>query len=207
MEKKRGSIELITGAMCSGKTSSLLARIRRERIAKKECLLIKYAKDERYNTDGVVSHDGISAPAIRCGEILEIPEKYQNVDVIGIDEGQFFKNLVEFCENLANQGKTVIVAALESTFEREPFGQVLFLFVKAEKVHKLDAVCCLCHGPAAFTIRNSDEKEVEVIGGLEKYSPACRECHIQHMEKRKIKQEPEQQQPEQSSKKRKVSLD
>ncbi|KAM9005165.1 thymidine kinase, cytosolic isoform 2-T2 [Sarcophilus harrisii] len=100
------------------------------------------------------------------------------VTVIGIDEGQFFPDIVEFSESMANAGKTVIVAALDGTFQRKAFGNILNLVPLAESVVKLTAVCMECFREAAYTKRLGVEKEVEVIGGADKYHSVCRLCYF-----------------------------
>lgn len=97
--------------------------------------------------------------------------------MIAIDEGQFFPDIVPVCEELANQGKIVLVAALDATFERKPFGNVLSLVPIAEKTEKLSAVCFFCYKEASFTLRTVACQEIELIGGVESYKPACRSCH------------------------------
>ena len=96
--------------------------------------------------------------------------------MIGIDEGQFFPDLVEFTEKVANLGKIVIVAALDATFQRKVFGPVLDLIPLAESVVKLTSVCMLCHQSASFTRRLGSEQQVELIGGADKYLSVCRKC-------------------------------
>ncbi|KFQ63463.1 Thymidine kinase, cytosolic, partial [Pelecanus crispus] len=98
--------------------------------------------------------------------------------VIGIDEGQFFPDIVEFCEMMANAGKTVIVAALDGTFQRKAFGSILNLVPLAESVVKLNAVCMECYREASYTKRLGAEREVEVIGGADKYHSVCRACYF-----------------------------
>uniref|UniRef100_A0A8D2EK82 Thymidine kinase n=1 Tax=Theropithecus gelada TaxID=9565 RepID=A0A8D2EK82_THEGE len=89
-----------------------------------------------------------------------------------------FPDIVEFCEAMANAGKTVIVAALDGTFQRKPFGTILNLVPLAESVVKLTAVCMECFREAAYTKRLGTEKEVEVIGGADKYHSVCRLCYF-----------------------------
>ncbi|NWW92233.1 KITH protein, partial [Rhynochetos jubatus] len=98
--------------------------------------------------------------------------------VVGVDEGQFFPDIVEFCEGLANAGKTVIVAALDGTFQRKAFGSILNLVPLAESVVKLNAVCMECYREASYTKRLGAEREVEVIGGADKYHSVCRACYF-----------------------------
>mmetsp|Transcript_21871 Transcript_21871/g.30107 ORF Transcript_21871/g.30107 Transcript_21871/m.30107 type:complete len:89 (-) Transcript_21871:893-1159(-) len=83
---------------------------------------------------------------------------------------------------MANKGKTVIIAALNGTFQRKPFGQIMDLVPMAESIQHLSAVCMLCYEPANFSLRTSDEKEVEVIGGTEKYLAVCRSCYMKRIE-------------------------
>ncbi|KAK7930247.1 hypothetical protein WMY93_006642 [Mugilogobius chulae] len=104
--------------------------------------------------------------------------------VIGIDEGQFFPDTVPFAEEMANLGKIVIVAALDGTFQRKAFGNILSLVPLAESVVKLHAVCMQCYKEAAYTKRIGAEKEVEVIGGADKYQAVCRKCYGGLVERR-----------------------
>ena len=97
-------------------------------------------------------------------------------EVIGIDEGQFFDDVCEFSEEMANNGKVVLISALDGTFERKTFGNILNLIPMAEKVEKLDAVCMDCKNSASFTKRITSSKEIELIGGSDVYKPVCRRC-------------------------------
>lgn len=173
--KDRGQIQVIFGPMFSGKSTELMRRIRRYQIANRECLVIKYAKDFRYSEEGMATHDKHVLPAVKATQLKTL-KNVHNFSVIGIDEGQFFSDIVEFCEEMANEGKTVIVAALDGTFERKAFGSVLELVPIAESVVKLNAVCTSCYREAAFTKRLGNEKEIEIIGGTDKYIATCRQC-------------------------------
>ncbi|XP_040496056.1 thymidine kinase, cytosolic isoform X2 [Ursus maritimus] len=110
--------------------------------------------------------------------LRDVAQEALGVAVIGIDEGQFFPDIVEFSETMANAGKTVIVAALDGTFQRKAFGTILNLVPLAESVVKLTAVCMECFREAAYTKRLGSEKEVEVIGGADKYHSVCRLCYF-----------------------------
>jgi len=175
-----GEIQIIFGPMFSGKSTELIRRVRRYDIAGHDCLMVKYARDNRYSqAEEVVTHDRNSWKAVsteKLGNICE--EKVQNCSVIGIDEGQFFSDVVEFSEKMANQGKVVIVAALDGTFERKGFNNILNLVPYAESVVKLSAVCNYCKCEAHFTKRTSDDTEVEVIGSQDKYMATCRACYM-----------------------------
>ena len=113
-----------------------------------------------------------AVPATTLADIKNVEE----FDCIGIDEGQFFPDLVQFCEQMANMGKVLVIAALDGTFQRKPFGSVLDLVPLAEDVIKLSAVCMQCHRPASFSKRTVNDTAVEVIGGADKYISVCRAC-------------------------------
>jgi thymidine kinase len=176
----KGHIQLILGPMFSGKTTELIRRIRRFQVANHSCLMIKYSKDDRYSKEDISTHDKLITRATSCSELKTISDQAKSFGVIGIDEGQFFPDIVEFCEEMANKGKMVIVAALDGTFQRKPFGSIMDLVPLAESVIKLKAVCMVCYGDAAFTKRLGQETEIEVIGGAEKYMSVCRSCYNVH---------------------------
>uniref|UniRef100_A0AAR2JCW4 Thymidine kinase n=2 Tax=Pygocentrus nattereri TaxID=42514 RepID=A0AAR2JCW4_PYGNA len=175
--KARGQIQVIFGPMFSGKSTELMRRVRRFQIAQYSCLVIKYAKDVRYSHEGMATHDKSTMEAVPANCLREVQGLALEATVIGIDEGQFFPDTVEFCEEMANRGKTVIVAALDGTFQRKPFGNILSLVPLAESVVKLNAVCMECFKEASYTKRLGAEKEVEVIGGADKYHAVCRGCY------------------------------
>lgn len=202
-----GRIDLILGPMFSGKSTEMLRRIRRYTIAQKQCLVIKYARDTRYSVDKLATHDRMLWDSFPACRLADVPDAMlAGVDVVGIDEGQFFPDLVEWCDEQVNKHRRmVVVAALDGTFQRKPFGRVLevrvfcFFFLLAvifflfffvfpsqiscaqlvpfcDSVTKLLAVCMMCGDDAPFTARTTHEVEVEVIGGAEKYSAVCRKC-------------------------------
>eukprot|EP00026_Physarum_polycephalum_P016347 Phypoly_transcript_17230.p1 GENE.Phypoly_transcript_17230~~Phypoly_transcript_17230.p1 ORF type:complete len:217 (+),score=37.20 Phypoly_transcript_17230:31-651(+) len=170
-------IQVILGPMFSGKTTELLRRIRRFTVANKKCIVLKYNKDNRYSQDCMSTHDKQMWTALPCERLQDVEEACRTYDVIGIDEGQFFPDLVSFSEKMANGGKTVIVAALDGTFQRKPFGSVLEIIPVAELVTKLTAVCMVCFKDASFSRRIGSETQVEVIGGADKYIAVCRSCY------------------------------
>jgi thymidine kinase len=101
----------------------------------------------------------------------------ESVDCIGIDEGQFFDDIVEFCELNANKGKVVIVSALDSNFKKEAFGKILDLIPKCEEVTKLKAVCMICFKEASFSKRICKNEDEILIGGSNEYISVCRKCY------------------------------
>jgi len=170
-----GEIQLILGPMFAGKTTELMRRLKRYTIAKRNVVVLKYAKDLRYDAEKAATHDGQKMEAISCSQLSE--PCLDEFNVIGVDEGQFFPDLIEFCERMANQGKIVVVSALDGTFQRQPFGRVLELVPLAEHVSKLNAVCMESFGNAAsFSKRIVGGDAIEVIGGADKYVAVCRAC-------------------------------
>lgn len=165
--------------MWSGKTTELFRRLQRARYAGQRTVLYKYAKDVRYGRASMASsHDDKHEAAVPVCELSV--DMIEPNTVVGIDEGQFIGNLVEFCEAAANQGCTVIVSALDSDFKREAFPSITALIPKCEKIDKLHAVCFTCKGEASFTKRRAcaSATTVEDIGGSDKYLAVCRKCHI-----------------------------
>eukprot|EP00898_Chlorokybus_atmophyticus_P005801 jgi/Chlat1/6221/Chrsp44S09039 len=162
-----GRIELIFGPMFSGKTTELARRAGRLIRQGKNCLIVKYKGDVRYNARRLATHDTVvdwtceARPCVALAEVANVVAGGAYC-AIAIDEGQFFADVVEYCERWANEGKIVIVAALDGTFERKPFKRVLELVPLAESVVKLNAVCTSCHGDAAFTKRTVEATQVEV---------------------------------------------
>ncbi|NWZ30339.1 KITH protein, partial [Asarcornis scutulata] len=160
------------------RSTELMRRVRRFQLAQYRCLLVKYAKDTRYGTAGLSTHDRNTMEALPACLLRDVYQEALGATVIGIDEGQFFPDIVDFCEMMANAGKTVIVAALDGTFQRKAFGSILNLVPLAESVVKLNAVCMECYREASYTKRLGAEREVEVIGGADKYHSVCRACYF-----------------------------
>ena len=171
-----GQIQLIIGPMFSGKTEELLRRVKRFTIANKSCIVIKYSKDTRYSSDKLSTHDQRTIDAISMTRLFNLDETIlQSVNVIAIDEGQFFVDLVEFSEQQASNGKILIIAALDGTYERKPFDNIAKLIPMTERIDKLTAICN-CGNEASFSERLSFDNRLEVIGGKDKYKASCRAC-------------------------------
>ena len=178
MATHAGSISLIMGPMFSGKTTELQRRLRRFEVARKKSLCIKYQADTRYSEEKMSTHDKTEMSALPVSKLADVPASaLVGIDVIGIDEGSFYPDIVSFCEQQANAGRDVIVASLDGDFQRNAFGDILGLVPIAEEVTKLTAVCTGCAQPAAFSRRLSAETAVEVIGGADKYIATCRRCY------------------------------
>lgn len=174
------SIELIFGPMFSGKTTRLISKIERFLIAKKKVIAIKWKGDTRYTKEPcIMTHSGLTCECIPAddNDLKTIYQQIKDYNIICIDEGSFFKNIVEFSEFLANNGHRVIIASLVGTFERKGFNDILNLIPKCENIEMLHAICMMCHCEgAAFTKRISNSGEVEMVGGADSYQSLCRAC-------------------------------
>ncbi|KAL5017868.1 hypothetical protein ScPMuIL_003590 [Solemya velum] len=179
----RKGLWIIFGPMFSGKTTELMRRMKRYQIANYNCIIIKYSKDDRYDKAGIATHDRQTLPAVAAEILKNVSNEAEEYDVIGIDEGQFFPDIVSFCDKMADMGKVVIVAALDGTFQRKGFGDILNLVPLAENVIKLTAVCMTCFNEGSFTKRIGSETAIEVIGGKDKYLAVCRECFSSPLKK------------------------
>ena len=175
---KNGIIEIICGSMFSGKTEELIRRLKRAAIAKNKIIVFKPKIDNRYSDDLVVSHNKNSIKSIVINNIKDIIKLSRNIDIIGIDEIQFFeKDIINICIKLANQGKRIIVSGLDKDFEGKPFGVVPDLLCEAENITKLSAICNQCGEYAYFTKRISNDKNQIVLGETDKYQANCRKCY------------------------------
>lgn len=174
---KKGSIEVICGSMFSGKTEELIRRLKRAQFAKQKVEIFKPKIDTRYHEQDVVSHDSNairSTPVPSSSNILLLAN---DVDVVAIDEAQFFDmDLVHVCNKLANNGVRVIIAGLDMDFAGNPFGPVPQLMAVAEHVTKVHAICMDCGAIASYSYRKSAEKSLVLLGETESYVPLCREC-------------------------------
>lgn len=175
--KNRGWVEVICGSMFSGKTEELIRRLKRAEYAKLKVEIFKPLIDTRYSEEEVVSHDETSirsTPVESSGNILLLAG---NVDVIGIDEAQFFdKNLVDVCNKLANNGIRVIVAGLDMDYLGKPFGPIPALMAEAEYVTKVHAICMQCGNLAQYSHRIADSDKLVLLGETDEYEPLCRVC-------------------------------
>lgn len=175
--KQVGWIEVVCGSMFSGKTEELIRRLRRARIARQRVEIFKPAVDARFSETDVVSHD---ETAIRSTPVEGAPQIVLlagSADVIGIDEAQFFgAELVNVCQQLARDGKRVIVAGLDQDYRGEPFEPIPELMAVAEFVTKLHAICVVCGNPANHSQRIADSTKRVIVGAGESYEPRCRRC-------------------------------
>jgi len=173
-----GSIEVICGSMFSGKTEELIRRLRRAQIARLTAEIFKPRTDTRFDETAVVSHNANyiqSTPVETSSSILLLGS---DVQVVGIDEAQFFDDeLPNVCNILANRGVRVIVAGLDMDFKGKPFGPMPAIMAIAESVTKVHAVCVRCGNPALYSYRLVAGDATVLLGEKESYEPRCRACY------------------------------
>lgn len=173
-----GRIEVVCGSMFSGKTEELIRRMKRAKFAKQKVEIFKPSLDTRYSEEDVVSHDKNtirSTPIDSSGAILLLAS---DIDVVGIDEAQFFDDgLVEVCNQLANNGVRVIVAGLDMDYKGIPFGPIPALCAIADEVTKVHAICVKCGALAYVSHRLIHNDKRVLLGEKDEYEPLCRECY------------------------------
>ena len=187
-ERRAGWIEVICGSMFSGKTEELIRRMRRAQFAKQRVEIFKPQIDTRYSDDEVVSHDDNaiqSTPVPSSNNILLLAD---NVEVVGIDEAQFFDdNLPNVCNQLANSGIRVIIAGLDMDFKGQPFGPMPHLMAIAEYVTKVHAICVKTGNLANYSHRLTNNDGLVELGATENYQPLSREAYFAALEEEKAK--------------------
>lgn len=175
---RKGWIEVVCGSMFSGKTEELIRRLKRARIANLKVEIFKPAIDTRYDQAKVVSHDASSIPSTPIDNSQTILLMAQDVDVVGIDEAQFFDaEIIHVCETLALRGVRVIVAGLDMDYMGKPFGQMPNLLATADYITKLHAICVKCGNIANISYRKTKETGQVLLGEKDVYEPRCRKCY------------------------------
>ncbi len=175
--KRKGSIEVICGSMFSGKTEELIRRLKRAKFAKMKVEIFKPSVDTRYHEEMVVSHDETAIQSTPVPSSTNILLLTGDVEVVGIDEAQFFDDeLVNVCNQLANQGIRVIVAGLDMDYLGKPFGPIPQLMAVAEYVTKVHAICMKCGDLANHSHRITENDSLVLLGETDSYEPLCRAC-------------------------------
>ncbi|HPH25059.1 MAG TPA: thymidine kinase [Chitinophagaceae bacterium] len=175
--ERRGWIEVVCGSMFSGKTEELIRRLKRARIANLKVEIFKPGIDVRYDETKVVSHDANSIQSTPLSNSQEILLLTEGVDVVGIDEAQFFDDeIANVCETLASKGIRVIVAGLDMDYLGNPFGQMPNLLAKADYITKLHAICVRCGNIANISYRLTEQEGQVLLGEKDIYEPRCRVC-------------------------------
>ena len=181
-----GRIEVVCGSMFSGKTEELIRRLRRAQFARQKVEIYKPAIDVRYSEEDVVSHDKnhiLSNPIDSSASILLLSS---DIDVVGIDEAQFFDmGIVDVCNELANRGVRVIVAGLDMDYKGIPFGPMPALCAIADDVTKVHAICVRCGALAYVSHRKVEGTQRVLLGETTEYEPLCRECYQKAIQEEK----------------------
>ena len=176
-----GRIEVITGPMFSGKSEELIRRLRRAQIAKRPVLCFKPNLDARYHRTAIASHGSQTLDAHTVANVEGLKAVLfplmEGIELIGIDEAQFFEpSLVPLSLELMQLGKRIVIAGLDTTFTGEPFPPVPDLMAVADEVVKLSAVCMQCGAPAVHTQRLISSQSLVLVGGAGLYEARCRAC-------------------------------
>src|SRR4030095_12092518 len=176
--ERRGWIEVICGSMFSGKTEGLIRRLKRVKIANLKVEIFKPAIDVRYDEVKIVSHDTNAIPSTPIDNSQKILLLASDVDVVGIDEAQFFdEQLPAVCDELAYRGIRVIVAGLDMDYLGNPFGQMPYILAKADYITKLHAICMRCGNMANYSYRKIPNEDQVMLGAKDVYEPRCRICY------------------------------
>jgi thymidine kinase len=187
---KKGCIEVVCGSMFSGKTEELIRRLKRAKYARQKVEIFKPGIDTRYDEVRVVSHDENSINSTPVQSASEILLLTSEVDVVGIDEAQFFDDeIVSVCNQLADRGIRVIVAGLDMDYLGKPFGPIPALLATADFVTKVRAICMKCGSLASYSHRMVKSDKLVMLGEKDSYEPLCRACFSEEMSK---KQNPEE---------------
>ena len=175
---RMGRIEVVCGSMFSGKTEELIRRMRRAQFAKQRVEIFKPAIDVRYSEEDVVSHDQKHIQSTPIDSSASILLLASDIDVVGIDEAQFFDmGLVDVCNELAYRGIRVIIAGLDMDFKGVPFGPMPALCAIADEVTKVHAICVRCGNLAYVSHRKVSSDKRVLLGETQEYEPLCRECY------------------------------
>ena len=177
-----GRIEVVCGSMFSGKTEELIRRMRRAQFARQRVEIFKPAIDVRYSEEDVVSHDQKHIQSTPIDSSASILLLAGDIDVVGIDEAQFFdEGLVDVCNELAYRGVRVIIAGLDMDFRGKPFGPMPALCAIADEVTKVHAICVRCGSLAYVSHRKVAGDRRVMLGETQEYEPLCRECYQKEM--------------------------
>jgi thymidine kinase len=173
-----GWMEAICGPMFSGKSEELIRRLRRASIARKRVQVFKPTLDDRYSSSEIVTHNDNRMRSDSVSSASEILERVDwRTQVVGIDESNFFgPDLVAVASQLADGGKQVIVAGLDTDYMGRPFQPMPDLLAVAESITKTLAICMRCGNPAKHTQRLVESNELIFVGAAGAYEARCRRC-------------------------------
>lgn len=178
MRGNLGWIEVVCGPMFSGKSEELIRRLRRAEIARQRVQIFKPVIDQRYSTDHIVSHNDLRIHSDCVSTAAEAQSKIDlRTEVIGIDEAQFLgEAVVEMVVRLADMGKRIIIAGLDTDYLGRPFHPMPELLAVADEITKTLAICMQCGNPAKHTQRLIASEDLIVVGAEGMYEARCRRC-------------------------------
>jgi thymidine kinase len=172
-----GILEVITGCMFSGKTTMLIDKMNSMKSMGMDVLSITHTIDDRYGANMIVSHDNVQMRAVPLVSLMQVFQikGYDECSVVCIDEAQFFEGLIDCVLHMVERdNKHVVVAGLDATYARKPFGEMMELVLYADHVHRLKGCCYKCDKPACFSIRIVGGTDTVLVGGSKMYQCACR---------------------------------
>ena len=168
------SLKIIMGNMFSGKTTELIRRLKRYKVIGKRILVLNSSLDTRSSDEVLKTHDNSKFECLKVSNLEDVD--YSEVDIVAVDEAQFFSGLKPFVEKVLMDNKTILLAGLDGDYKQENFGEIIDCIPLADKVFKITAMCMECmdgtHGP--FTKRIVDYEGKNLIGGKEMYKAVCR---------------------------------
>lgn len=187
-QNRSGWIEVICGSMFSGKTEELIRRLNRALLAQQNVEIFKPKVDKRYSKEQVVSHNSNAINSTPVNFAHDILLRAAGCEVVGIDEAQFFDpEIINVANQLADQGKRVIVAGLDMDFMGAPFEPMDKLMAIAEYITKVHAICMDCGKIASYSHRRTKSKKTVVLGEKDIYEALCRKCFYEKMHDSKNK--------------------
>ena len=167
--------------MFSCKTTTLLGWERKAIIAKKKVCIIKHSWDTRYSNDNVISHDGMISNSKYIYNVDKLSKIDNDIlvnkfDVVLIDEGQFFVDLIEYCDKWTSMNISIVISALSGDYKKEPFEVISRMISKVDTIIPLKSICTICGDDASFTKRLVYSSEQTLVGGNKEYEPRCNNC-------------------------------
>lgn len=179
-----GYLEIFIGPMFSGKTSKIIDLYKQYSFCNIPLAVINHSSDTRYDDTMLSTHDKIMIPCIQTETLRRVTNEIAKVDVILINEGQFFEDLYDFVVDMLKMNKKIYVSGLDGDFKRTKFGKILDLIPLCDKVTKMTSLCSLCKNgtPGLFSMRLTNEKEQMLIGSSN-YIPVCRYCYEENEKK------------------------
>jgi len=181
-----GKIDLIIGCMFSGKSTEIIRLINRYKALDKQILIVNHSSDTRYKNNCISTHSNINVNCISITNLNDLKcdnkYKYNSIDVIVIEEGQFFNGLYEFTmEACEKDNKIIIIAGLDGDSNREEFGDIIKLIPKCDNVTKLHALCSICKdGTLAPFTKRLVENNSQVLIGVNEFMPVCRYHYLKN---------------------------